>query len=265
MTDMPEGRIFYGKAGDGFYFYSLGIAYFTDDRLKKNDGTDYTPSAYIGGAAATAMNPYNWIPITMRLLDAAKEVASYDICRGGVAGRDMRGYKVEGSQDGTDWQLLKDVPYDPEWTLPELYTWYSDGSSFTAGENRKVSEGKGFAIAGHPEVSSLANVRSVRVEPGAVLRTTDDNVGPISRIAVSTAGSGTIDGFKIAANGIVDIVSDGIPEAGFIPLSVTNTDTAGNLRSWTATVNGQACPKRSITVTEQGVRILEYGTILLIK
>ena len=174
----------------------------------------------------------------------------------------MTSYFVEGSQDGLNWQFLKDMPYG-SFSLPGSNKWYSDGQPFVSGEVRKVSDEKGYAIAGHPEVSSLPNVRSVRVDAGALLKTEYENVGEIRALKVAAIGGGTIDGFKFAANGAVDLVDIPPRVAVDMPITIVNDGgTKANIANWPITVNGEAETRRSVKFTGSAFKVVPKGVVI---
>ena len=259
--DLAPGEIFYGCSGSGAYVSSgSGLPAFTVD----NASSSKNGHASLLGVNPTEEVPYNWIPIVMRLTNGANEIVSFDICQAdGWPERQPTSYSVDGSLDGVNWYPLNDTPYDENWELPGARKWYSYGDDFVAGDIRKLSEGKGFAIAGHPEVSSLPNVRSVRVDTNATLKTTYENVGAIKALTVSAAGCGTIDGFKFAANGTVDIVD--APEKGVVdmPITIVNDGgTAANIASWPITVGGIAQTRRHAMFTGTSFRLVPHGATL---
>ena len=259
--DLAPGEIFYGRSGSSAYVKTGdGPQCFTSDSLTSKGHASYV------GVNPTEGIPYDWVSLVMRLKANAGEVASFDICQSpeeGWLARQPTSYMVEGSLDGVNWYMLNDTPYDANWELPGLGKWYSNGDAFVAGDIRKASEGKGFAIAGRPEVSSLPNVRSVRVDTNATLKTTYENVGAIKALTVSAAGCGTIDGFKFAANGTVDIVD--APEKGVVdmPITIVNDGgTAANIASWPITVGGIAQTRRHAMFTGTSFKLVPHGATL---
>ena len=257
--DLKPGELYYGCSYSTVYQQgSAPIENATDD---KNSAAIFQFLATPNEAVA-----FSWVPVVMRLNGTANEIASFDICSSWTNARWPTSYLVEGSQDGLNWQVLKDMPHG-SFTMPTAnYQWYSDRMDFVAGEVRKASEGHGYAIAGHPEVSSLPNVRSVRVDAGATLKTEYENVGTIPALKVSAAGGGTIDGFKFAASGAVDLVD--VPEKGslHIDLDIVNDGgTKANVAGWPVTINGRVESTRSARFTGSGFDILEYGLIMIIK
>ena len=260
---LQPGEMFYGRSGGVYCNRWAGILQFTSDSLTANLGD---ASFATNGNSAAEHCPFNWIPLVMRLKAGSKEVVSFDICQGKETtwiSRNPTSYMVEGSQDGVNWQVLNDTPYNENWSLPGCTNWYSNGDRFVSGDIRKVSEGKGFAIAGHPEVSSLPNVRSIRVDTGATLKTSYENVGAIKALKVSAVGGGTIDGFKFAANGTVDLVDS--PEKGAVdmPITIVNDGgTAANIANWPITVGGAPQTRRHAMFTGTSFRLVPHGATI---
>ena len=259
---LKPGEIYYGcPHSDAYQSGGNPITHFTrDDRSTSS----YTGLAGFINKAPTESVAYSWVPITMRLKDTAMEIASFDICQSSwTEERQVTSYFVEGSQDGLNWQMLKDMPYG-SFSLPGSNKWYSDGQPFVSGEVRKVSDDKGYAIAGHPEVSSLPNVRSVRVDAGAMLKTEYENVGEIRGLKVAAIGGGTIDGFKFAEEGSVDLVD--VPSRGAVemPINIVNDGgTKANIAGWPITVNGAVETRRSVEFTGTSFRIVPKGMYIM--
>ena len=261
---LKPGEIYYGcPHPDAYQSGGNPITHFTRD--------DRGTASYTGLAGFTYKAPsesvaYSWVPITMRLNDTAAEIASFDICQSSwTEERQVVSYFVEGSQDGLNWQMLKDMPYG-SFSLPGSNKWYSDGQPFVSGEVRKISAEKGYAIAGHPEVSSLPNVRSVRVDAGALLKTEYENVGEIRGLKVAAVGGGTIDGFKFAEEGSVDLVD--VPSKGAVemPVNIVNDGgTKANIAGWSITVNGVVETRRRVEFTGTSFRIVPNGLYIIFR
>ena len=256
---LKPGEIYYGNAiSSAFQQDGNRLDYFTSDSLST------LPVASYYYRAPDENIQYLWVPVTMRLKDSAKEIASFDMCAATwQEPRQPLSYFVEGSQDGLNWQMLSDKP-SGSFTFQGVGKWYSNGDSFVSGEVRKVSDGKGYAIAGHPEVSSLPNVRSVRVDAGALLKTEYENVGEIRGLKVAAVGGGTIDGFKFAEEGSVDLVD--VPSRGAVemPVNIVNDGgTKANIAGWPITVNGAVETRRSVEFTGASFRIVPKGLYIM--
>ena len=213
------------------------------------------------------LTPFNWVPIVFRLDAGKNECVSFDVSQGNRTdgNRHVTSYLLEGSQDGVTWWPLRDAPAG-SFELPGVEKWYSNGEDFASGQVRKLSDGKGYAIAGHPEVSSLPNVRYVSVAKGATLKTDYENVGTISKLRFPTAGGGTISGFKFAETGTIDI--EGEVQKGKelkIPYELGDGETAANVADWGFTINGEASTKFDLVAGPHGCTLKPHGLLLLVR
>ena len=280
----PSGYPTVAKGGDKWFFFNdyadiapgkCHVGRMCGYLMYNGNGPD---KLFDGGASTATIysdvsgtnNPSNALlsaAVVFRLAEGKKEIASYDLGAGDVANwasLHPRCWRLEGSRDGVSWEVLTNVVnFTDRPTANSL--WYSDKASITSEEPRRLSDGKGFPVRGNSPVSSLENVRSVHVARGATLKTECANVAPISCLKVDVSGTGSIDGFAFAENGVIDIVSDGALQPGRIPFDISNSESAGNLANWTVKVNGERSQSFAFAVGPDGVSVYKRGCVLILR
>ncbi len=242
--------------------------------LKQSSGT-YHP--------VTRDNPGSWIPFVMRLTNGAPEIVSYDIeSYWNQTNSWPKIASMEASVDGLNWELVETNAFgeivsehDYDFSIPLEGTknssnkWYSDGTAQvnwdpTAGTTPRP--GKGFPIRGRiPNWQTpLQNVRSVHVDENATLRTYDDVT--IRSLKVDAAGAGTLDGFKFAANGTLDVVTQsGFSSATALPGGYPNCQGLQNVSSWTLKINGETSSRYNVAVRDGKIYVIPRGFVILFR
>ena len=195
-------------------------------------------------------NAANYRVFTIRLADDAAAVCGYNfVTANDSPDRSPCDWTVEGSDDGETWTVLDERAGEP--TPSSVYA--------------AVNHGRPYAFTQIREPGALPAESVVTVDAGATLNIKDD-AATIGRLRIDcTAGAGTINSFRPAAGGVLELVN--VPaEADFsnyeLPITVTGVQNAENLRSWTVTIDG-ASPSwvMLISVNETGrlvVKTAEY-------
>ena len=232
--------------------------WFRDSVVNITDCSPYCSRPW--GLGPNLDQEYTWFPIVIRLKPTVAKVAYYDIASGRNAARNPTALMLEGSRDGFNWTQLD---RRTGLTVPDVGKWYSDGTDWAAGK-RTVGNGAGYPVETDAAVSSFANVRSVSVENNATLLTTYKNIGPIRRLTFDAAtGGGTIDGFEFAAaNGVLAVNGLGRRQDALIPLTVRNSESYGNVRSWQLFVNGDEARFHAFSVSDAGIRVVPRGIVI---
>jgi hypothetical protein len=185
------------------------------------------------------------------LADDAAAVCGYNF----VTANDFPGdrtpcdWMVEGSDDGETWTVLDERTGEP-----------APSSVYAA-----VNHGRPYSFSQIREPGAISAESVVTVDAGATLNINDD-AAAIGRLRIDcTAGAGTINSFRPAAGGVLELVN--VPaEVDFsnyeLPITVTGVQNAENLHSWTVTIDG-ASPSwvMLISVNESGrlvVKTAEY-------
>ena len=105
------------------------------------------------------------------------------------------------------------------------------------------------------------------VDAGATLNLNDANA-TIGKLRVDcAAGAGTINSFRPAAGGTLELVNvpEGVSLKSYVvPITVTDVQNAANLRSWTVMVNGV---RRAAKVTYRDGKIMlrSGGTYVIVR
>ena len=261
-TEIGPGCCFAGRACD-FQFYTGG-----NSIVGIFDGTAQNGAYYCNTGTPALDSFLSRNSLVMHLTNGVPPIVSYDVCQGNndTYKRITSAFRLDGSRDGCNWVTLH------EWTSATASTndiskWCSNGDAFVKGEKRKPSDGKGFALTdwGQEGVSSLVNVRSVRVDRGATLRTSYKNVAPIRKLCVDKTGGGVIDGFELAQDGEIEIIADGGLEPGHIPFSIVNSETASNISDWTISVVGAGTSRYKLVANPEGVDVYKMGLTVIIR
>ena len=269
FLDLPEptggkgGYFLPGRSGTykwGDWNQCCSYTWFRDSIANVTDATCTPYCSRPWGMGPNLDQEYTWFPIVIRLKSTVAKVAYYDIASGRNAARNPTALMLEGSRDGFNWTQLD---RRTGLTVPDVGKWYSDGTDWAAGK-RAVGNGAGYPVETDAAVSSFANVRSVSVQTNATLLTTYKNVAPIRKLAFDAAtGGGTIDGFEFAAaNGVLAVNGVGRKQDVLIPLTVRNSESYGNVRSWQLFVNGDEARFHAFSVSDAGIRVVPRGIVI---
>lgn len=272
-----------------------GQAAFDDDKLinplsagryvcRLFDATSYNAALGIGYGGFEAnmsvdpslSNSNSWVSIVMRLTNSTPVIAAYDICcyigTNSVdnPGRGVTAYTLDGGVDGVHWERLAE---DLEAVVPgDNACWYASPSvglaKTTLGKDGRV----GFKFGGNRlgtvtnAFSTLANVSSVSVTGGGVLRTT----APVTlksgvTLTLDAASGGALEGFVLPASGTLSV--ENLPNAQVVALSATFADTEGlgNLRGWTLRSGDGPAPGRRILVRDGRIYVRKKGIVVSLR
>lgn len=294
-VDAPDallpGTAAYGREGSYRAGFSSGKSPETDDRdLAKafddsNAGSGangwYVNKVPDGRSVIPDGTDANALQVVMRLADAAPRIAAYDICAGSsMYPRYFIGHwRLEGSMDGVSWEVLTNVVFTTDTTNMTdankskfAHKWYSRheqeswGDALESGRTLSADD-PGFPVRGQTQTTGLhafEDVKWVSVAPGAKLIANGE--ATIPGLSVNPAvGTGTIDGFSFAEEGVINVETD---EAGEQSFDVTLKDCTDftNVGNWTVSANGK--PRRSwrATATADGhVTVRPGGLMLIVK
>ena len=145
----------------------------------------------------------------------------------------------------------------PDWHA-NWYVRYNGSASYSAGTDQ---EHKGYEAAQATPKDVFNNVTSVGVAAGATIVTTDDVT--IKGLSVDATGAGTIDGFKFAASGVLNV--ENAPSGSFVlPGTYANVEGFGNIANWSLAIGGKPTTKRTIRIDKDGRIIIEGNGLLLL-
>lgn len=233
---------------------------------------------YAAGRKLVMDDPSSWVSVVMRLTNGTPEVASYDFaCRYGTGDanstRDPAAWMLEGSADGLHWFKVHEVDNvnTPEaertmYARSSNVAFYKTGSSFYNGTPPPaVYDKKAQKIAGSTNltVNALADVRSVSVAAGATLKA--DVPGQVlGGLTVDAKGAGTVDGFGLAENGVLEVVNLDPNATLELPIAFTNTEDA-DLSGWSVKVGGRIRPSWSARMKNGRITLERPGILLIVR
>ena len=131
-----------------------------------------------------------------------------------------------------------------------------------------INHGRPYTFSQIFESGSIPADSVVTVDAGATLNLNDANA-TISKLHVDcAAGAGTVNSFRPAAGGTLELVNfpaEVSKLSGYeVPITVTDVQDAANLRSWTVTVNGA---RRGVKATYRNGKIVlrSGGTYVIVR
>ena len=228
------------------------------------DASNDSMQIVVAGKAPVFATPSTWVPVVMRLPDAAETAGSFDVFyRGDIQtdlyrGRFPTSFALEGSVDGYSWEPI----YETNDVVKTEYGWFfaKDGNDKTGMGDRHGCQIRGVATN---NCVTLSNASTVRVASGATLKLEGDVV--ISDVTVDCdKGAGTIDGGRFAENGTLR-VEGAIENGAALSLSCVNTQTLGNLASWNVDVAGRNNVYKAKVDNQGVIRLFRPAFALVIR
>ena len=201
----------------------------------------------MAGAAA------NYRVFTLRLADEAAPVCGYNFvtANDSLNTRSPSDWLVEGSEDGVTW-----TPLDEHANESAPFSVYA-----------AINHGRPYTFSQIFESGSIPADSVVTVDAGATLNLNDANA-TIGKLRVDcAAGAGTINSFRPAAGGTLELVNvpEGVSLKSYVvPITVTDVQNAANLRSWTVTVNGAHRGVKA-TYRDGGIALLYGGVYIIVR
>jgi len=249
-----------------------GSISFLFDNSRQSATGEWNGMAFYFGKVPTLSNPSTWIPIDMRLPDAAPAITHYDVCKS-IAITDAGGgvvasaFALYGSVDGgLHWDLLGNETDSVDYSsLGSTYKWTQSGIAFNDGETVAHSAGWPVQSVPTPRTGQLANISGVKLSGGATLRFLGPNAPSLGDISVdASTGGGRIEGLGFAANGMLEVKNlSSWATVTDIPLHVSpNVDLSG----WTLNIDGTVKARYKIMVgPDGGVRAVCPGFVISFK
>ena len=221
--------------------------------------------------AIDPLNPGSWLQIVMRLPAGSGRISAYDIMSSKDEARKHRPatFKFEGSRDGIFWTTLHEVSYGKGVlgtgdASTGNYQWMSDGSDTQwLNDSQNKRPGCGWPLAAPPEVGScLENIGKVTVAAGA--RFSGSGSETLDSIHVDAAGGGTIENFKLAAVGTLEISGyEKTADAFDLGLSFVGCDGAANIAGWT--LSGANLRGRKVVLRNGRLMVVPDGLTVIVK
>jgi len=191
--------------------------------------------------------PSTWPVVYFRLDANAAPIAKFDVLASGNAARNVAGWELSGSVDGTNWELLHYLN-PTNVTVPAGNKWYSSGTA----------ERTGFAIATGPAQS--VSFQTASVAQGATLAVSEIAGVTVNELAYDAIrGAGVLQGVAFAANGRIAVAGMGekFRSDFVIPLNLTGCTGIANLEAWQLVFNGVDVPveKYELTASTSGISV----------
>jgi len=239
QVTMGEYNMFHGK--------NKGITITKEPSNLFVDSTSYLRAtlAYL----CKATDPMFYFPIVFRLPEGSAPVKYFDIVQhyGCDAGDHVAAFKLEGSVDGVEWVQLHN---QTECLHRSNTQWFSTGTTVTNGVNQNCLDGKfGYEIATGMEdqdALDLSTASAVKVAKGATLQVLPAGVVALPKLTVDCSGAGvaTVKGFKIPANGVLDVENEPKGMRYELPVDFVSCSGLSNLAKWTVRVGGKIRSRR---------------------
>ena len=213
-----------------------------------------------------------WYVFTMKLPDGAQPVRFYDIkasmgynasksSADGANWQDnhmcsfeARGWRVEASTDGRQWDLL-DEKYHDDATVAPIHgaaRWYhSDDASFNPSN-------PGWSIPEKPTARTVS-LGAVSVTGNAELLA--DAPVEISHLVADAASGGFLSNVTFAANGTLDVVN-ATKETSELPLRFSEGTDLRPVMNWVLRIDGIPSNKRKISVANGRLILARQGMII---
>lgn len=210
--------------------------------------------------------PESWMSVVVRLPTASDPVAYYDIGDRWTNVHKYRRYEyqtwsVDGSLDGRAWTELSSVVSNDVDTLTKQYYWRGKQAAYAAASKEVNTAGWPIASGLIPEETLSRGLAGISVAAGASL--TVDTQVTVDKITVEAAGGGAVSGFKLADDGVIDVV--GVPAKGAfeVSLDLSQIELPDEV---TILVNGQE-DRREVTLSadRKSIKGIPPGLIILVK
>lgn len=224
----------------------------SEDVDKLFDGQTSTKWCATGVSGLKTGDPSVWRTFTMRLDQNAATVVSYQLTTANDnVGRSPSSWLLEGSCDGISWFVVDDRVNVPHPTT--FFTDFNDGTPF---ELAVLSNG-GVVIPPASKVT-VANNATLNVA---------SNAGQIGALCVDCEnGGGTITLLNCAANGALYLTgADPIPNGYVVPLTISQTLNAENIKSWRIYFNGEPLAGMGAQIVNNQLVLNTKGLIFMVR
>ena len=254
---LAEGMAAFGYAGND---------HSTQKLVNSFDGDGSTGTYMNRGVVVTQTNEASWVSVVMHLPRRTPQVTSFDYqyyksFNKAYAPCSPKRVKIEGSMDGLSWFTIKDATELPDATTTTK--WLVSGQAFT-GPDDVVTNGLPLNTA-HAGPTVLPNgLSSVKVGPGARL----DILGSplkVSKLEIGADGMGTLANAILAEDGVIELADFPRDKRALdLPATFENCEGVERLADWTVRSGGRS-GRISVIPTEEGLRFLRHGAVLLVR
>ena len=226
-------------------------------------------------------NPDTWYRVYLHLADSATTPVLWDMCyeshtNDANYAMNVTALSIEASADGVSWQEVA-ATNNIVHLNTAAHCWLSnppttEWASSAVNYPERQSHPNKFTLAATKQQGTYARPtpRSVYVHSGATLRNASATDISVTNLVVDVSGSGTLEGFDFASNGVLTI--NGIaPDAQMEQMFVISADFSGvpeyaNLHKWQVEIPGRPSTRYKIAgVTASGIRLSKPGTTILFR
>lgn len=259
--------------------YTVDNVKMFDDDASAQWITAFQPKGTTTWTQASVDDPTTWFSFIMRLPADAKKVTSYDLLNGIDYYRicASRAFSLEGSVDGVTWEMLHDYDAGAGSSLPSnanSYMWRFGEEQYKADalpDVTKHTTGYRFKDYGSDLPTPFASVSEVSVAKGAKLIAAGEPLVLKSGVKLKvdgTLGGGTLSNLVLPEDGTLDVTN--LPKfSGSLDIAIARENVSGfeNVASWTLMADGTPVPatKMECVVTDDGIRLIKSGLILLVR
>ena len=241
-------------------------------------GTVFIPQ-WRDGRKPVPGNPDTWISVHIHLAENVAPPVLWDMCYNSSTNdanyaMNATAFSIDASADGVSWQEVASTN-----NIVHLYAtshaWLSnpnppEWNSSQANYPERQSHPNKFPLAATKQQGAYARPapRSVFVRSGATLRNESATDISVSNLVVDVSGSGTLEGFDFASNGVLTIngLSPSAPmeQVLVIPADFSGVPGYASLNGWQVEIPGRPSTRYKIAgVTASGIRLSKPGTTIL--
>ena len=218
--------------------------------------------SYTMGMGFSLNSATDRVTITFRMPSGEKPAVWHSLASAGTGTKNPKNWTIETSADGDNWTVANNIADSQQYTH-KSYRWRND-------QRFAKNEGIPWRIGIDNAPASVAALGTVQVDDGATLDLSATMNATVSAVEIDTAAAGgTIRGGTLAANGTVNVVSEGWPTSGEAVLMLDGVADAANIDSWPVSLNGVVDEKYKATFdsTTGNVTITreKQGMIILVR
>ena len=180
------------------------------------------------------------VTITFRMPSGEKPAVWHSLASASSGNKNPKKWTIETSADGVNWTVANNIADSQQYTH-KSYLWRND-------QRYRKNEGLPWRIGIDNAPASVAALGTVQVDDGATLDLSATMNAVVSAVEIDVAAAGgTIRGGTLAANGTVNVVSEGWPTSGETVLTLDGVADAANIDSWPVSLNGVVDEKYKAT------------------
>jgi hypothetical protein len=243
-------------------------------------GTVFIPQ-WRDGRKPTPGNPDTWMRLHIHLAENVAPPVLWDMCYNSSTNEanyamNVTALSIDASADGVSWQEVA-ATNNIVHLNTAAHCWLSnppttEWASSAVNYPERQSHPNKFTLAATKQQGTYARPtpRSVYVCSGATLRNESATDSSVSNLVVDVSGSGTLEGFDFASNGVLTIngLSPSAPmeQVLVIPADFSGVPGYASLNGWQVEIPGRPSTRYKIAgVTASGIRLSKPGTTILFR